>query len=646
MKILFLDFKHIGMFLSLCICSCSLSAQEFAKLFTDHMVLQRDQEIRVWGTGSSGTAVKVALADEAAESMVAADGRWMVTLAAMPAGGPYEMTMTGSEKHVALSDVMLGDVWLCSGQSNMEWTVENSNDAGSVIEEASDHKIRHFKVPHGHAWEPDHDLEGGPWAVASPETVSKFTAVGYFFAQNIRMHEDVTIGLLNSSWGGSRIEPWMRAEVLGMDATSFAAELKKKQEQEEAETKARLTERFGPLPEKDMGLVGEDAVWADPEYADTDWSDMEIPGLWESRGLPGLDGIVWLRKTIELSEDQIGGQGVLSLGKVDDGDITWINGEKVGETNGYNVHRVYNVKEGLLKPGKNVITVRANDYGGGGGIWGEPDQLYLTLGGDKFSLAGDWKMKIGEVLLSLASRMNHTPTALYNKMIHPLLDFPVKGALWYQGESNAGLEEAHSYRTKFRTMITDWRKLWDIGDFPFLFVQLANFKAVDSIPAESGWALLRESQTDALGLPATGQAVIIDIGEADDIHPRNKQDVGYRLSLAARKLAYGESNIVHQGPVYQGYEKRDDAILVQLDAIGSEMVSKSKYGYLKGFAIAGADKEFHWAQARFVDGGILVTSPHVTEPVAVRYAWGDNPEDANLYNAEGLPASPFRTDDW
>ena len=336
----------------------------------------------------------------------------------------------------------------------------------------------------------------------------------------------------------------------------------------------------------------------------------------------------------------------MGLAKIDDSDKVWVNGTLVGEMNqAYNEVRNYQVSADLLKAGENLIAIRVEDTGGGGGIYGDPELMSIRSGAFQESLAGEWKYKVGEYRETVA-RQHQTPTMLYNHMIYPMLGYAIKGVIWYQGESNAGGQRAFTYRKQFPDMIQDWRQKWGQGDFPFLFVQLANFRPPQADPGDSDWAVLRESQSKTLAsTPKTTQAVIIDIGEADDIHPRNKKDVGYRLALGARKIAYGE-DLVFSGPVYNSHEVQGNKVVLQFDHIGSGLVAKDKYGYLKGFAVAGPDQQFHWAQARIVEEQVVVWSDKVPSPQAVRYAWADNPDDANLYNSEGLPASPFRTDDW
>lgn len=620
---------------------------QLGKLFSNGMVLQRGIEVPVWGWSTAGETIRVTFDGKNYSNSADNDGKWMVRLPAMAAGGPYKMHVVGKSGELLLEDIWVGDVWVCSGQSNMEWQVAISGNAAAEIAAANDPMIRHFKVPRSSAKTPQDTLVGGEWQVASPKTVGGFTAVGYYFARELRKSVDVPVGLLNTSWGGSRLEPWMHANALGItNAETAIDEIREQQEAFARLVRAELEANVGPLPDEDAGMDGDTPLWANPDLDDSDWDKIPAPVLWESDKYQGLDGIGWYRGTFELSEAEAVNPVEIGVGQIDDSDITWVNGVEVGRMEmQYNKPRVYQVPVEALRPGINHIAIRVEDTGGGGGIWGEAELMYMKAGNDVRSLAGDWRFKVGAFISYTQIFDNQVPTILYNQMVHPILNFPIKGALWYQGESNAGPADAYQYRELFPKMIRDWRERWNVGEFPFLFVQLANFMAEDDQPAESDWAVLRESQSATLAVPNTAQAVIIDIGEAADIHPRNKQDVGLRLSLAARKLAYGE-DVVYSGPVFKSQEIMKQKVVITFDHIGGGLKAKDKYGYLKGFAIAGPDKKFVWAKAQIKGDKVYVWNEAVKEPVSVRYAWGNNPEDANLYNVEGLPASPFRTDEW
>ncbi|MEZ5038922.1 MAG: sialate O-acetylesterase [Saprospiraceae bacterium] len=621
----------------------SFGQLRLAKVFQDHMVLQRGHEITIWGTSNKKDRVSITFNGQTVTTRADKLGNWTYLLPAMEAGGPHLLRVSSRKEVRLISDILIGDLWICSGQSNMEWIVRNSNNAAEEMANAKDDQIRQFKVPHTWASEPQDTLVSGEWRIANPENVGDFSAVGYFFARELRQHVDVPIGLINTSWGGSKIEPWMHASSLEGYPIPKVDSLIQAATEESKKKLQSLEARLGQLPEKDNGL---EKGWHQANFLDSDWLTINLPGLWETAGYEGLNGVFWFRKTIELTEAEAAAGIQLSLGKIDDSDWTYVNGQEVGSNiDAYAKDRVYEVSASVLKAGQNTIAVRVEDTGGGGGIYGDAAQLFYQSNQGKTSLATSWKMKIGAASYESggAFQINQTPTILYNIMIHPLLKLPIKGALWYQGESNADEEGAYVYRDLFARMITDWRARWGVGDFPFLYVQLANFMAPSPTPTESNWAVLRESQSATLAIPNTAQVVIIDIGEAKDIHPRNKQDVGLRLSLAARKLAY-QQDVVYSGPVYKEMKIEGNKVVLSFDHVGSGLVAHDKYGYLKGFTIAGADKQFVWAKAEIKGNQIIVWSDEVKAPVAVRYGWANNPDDVNLYNKEGLPASPFRTD--
>ena len=618
------------------------------KLFADGMVLQRDVRLPVWGWAVPSAAVTVTFAGTTARATADGSGAWSVSVPAMRAGGPHEMTVESAGTRLTVRDILVGDVWIASGQSNMEWPVRLANDSAREITAANDLGLRHFKVPTSWAESPAEELVGGSWAPATPQHVGAFSAVGYFFARDLRTSVNVPIGLINTSWGGSNIETWLSREAHGLTDSAAAALLKREREYLDA-IRDSLTARIGTLPTKDDGLVNGRAVWADPQLNDAPWASISVPSVWEEAGYPGLDGIAWYRVAFTLSADETKQSVRLSLGPIDDDDITWVNGVEVGRTSGYATPRVYSIPPSALHAGQNILAVRVSDGGGGGGIYGNPALVHLEIGGVRRSLSGPWKFKVGEASLRMdGQRINKVPMVLYNQMVHPLQRFPVKGVLWYQGESNANsVEQAAAYRELFTKLITSWRREW-VGshDFPFLWVQLTSFHPPDSVPPErSAWATQRESMAAALTLPKTGQAITIDVGDADDIHPRNKQDVGARLARVARSVVYGQS-VVASGPTYRRHAVRDGRVVVEFDNVAGGLVSRGSEGSVGGFAIAGADHQLVWAQARIEGNRVVVWSDQVRDPVAIRYAWADNPSTANLYNRAGLPAAPFRTDTW
>lgn len=619
-----------------------VSAQlQLSPLVGDGMVIQRGARVPIRGTAAPGTEVRVSFDGGEWTSRAGEDGRWAVRLPPRGAGGPYELVINAAGERRVITDVMVGDVWVASGQSNMEWPVADAMNGAREVASADDPGIRHIRVPRSWSYRPEPELAGGTWEVSDPEHVGAHSAVAYFFARELRHHVDVPIGIINNSWGGARIEPFMSAGALGLGAEEVASI----QRQEEATRERRLEalrERIGSLPATDRGTVDGRPLWAERDLDESAWHSVPVPGLWESAGYDGLDGIGWYRRTFELTEAEAAAPLQLGVGMIDDSDITWVNGHEVGRTvNAWNRARTYTVPATVLRSGANVVAVRVEDTGGGGGINGTRDLLYIETSTGRRSLAGEWRFRVGAVSQDVESEKNQVPTILYNQMVHPLVDYPIKGVIWYQGESNAYPEAAYEYRDQFRAMIRDWREAWGQDELPFLWVQLANFMEPADGTGPSDWAMLRESQGEALSLPGTAQVVAIDLGVADDIHPRNKQAVGARLARAARAVAYGQ-DVVYSGPVYRSHAIEGDAVRITFDHVGSGLVARD--GDPGGFAVAGADGRFVRADARIEGDEVVVWSDAVPDPVAVRYAWADNPIGANLYNAEGLPAAPFRTD--
>ena len=631
-------------------CSKIFADVRLPKILGSNMVLQRNHEIQIWGWADRREKVTVHFNEVVRSIRADEDGKWLITLPAMKAGGPYSMKVRG-KNILELENILIGDVWVCSGQSNMEWPLQQSNDAVQEAAHADYHGLRLFTVPNNVQAEPAEDISGGEWQECNAETVLPFSAVGYFFGRDIHRELKVPIGLISSNWGGTVIETWMSREAIDtmedfreqMESLS-PIDLKKEMEQKQAQLHAVIEKYAAEEP----GIQEGRAVWADPELDLSGWGTMSLPGLWESRGLDGLDGIVWFRREFFLPPEAAESGIILELGCIDDSDQTWVNGHKTGETiQKYNQDRFYKVPPEYLREGRNVVVVRVEDTGGGGGLYGDTGKMKAVSGDFEIPLSGEWLYRVSPAGLQLNFQNliapNSYPTLLFNGMIHPLLNYPILGAIWYQGEANAG--RAYQYRTLLPLMIRDWREHWKQDDFPFLIVQLANYMAPPVEPGESAWAELREAQSMALSLDKTGMAVTIDIGEADNIHPRNKQEVGRRLALSALKVAYGW-DVVYSGPVFREMRVEGSRAVLSFDPVGSGLLCRDRYGYLKGFAMAGPDRVFHWAKAHIEGDKVWVYCDEVSNPVAVRYAWADNPDDANLYNREGLPASPFRTDDW
>jgi len=625
-------------------------------------------KVPVWGWADPPGRVTVEIGKQRVSCTVGEDGKWMVRLKPMPAGGPHEMKVSGAET-ITLSNVLFGDVWICSGQSNMQWPVKINNmgvkNSDEEVAKANYPNIRFYAVPLKRSFSPEKDLiEPAKWEVCTPETVGPFSAVAYFFGRDLHEHLNVPIGLIRSAWGGTIAEAWTSEESLRTlpDFVPALDDLKQQVERDlprleqiRQEYQVKLDGWFRMLQEKDAGFQNGEPAWAAPKLKTADWAKIMLPAAWEESVLPDFDGAVWFRKTFTLPSTWAGKPLKVELGAINDSDMCWFNGAPIGALaagENWQTPRAYTVPPELVKKGSAVIAVRVMDFGGKGGFMGTPDQMKVTCisSGDSLSLAGEWLCRAGLDLKQVEPRpqeplilMSHPniPCVLYSAMIAPLIPYGIRGAIWYQGESNAG--RAYQYQTLFPTLIEDWRKQWNQGDFPFLFVQLANFQQVKPEPSDDAWAELREAQTMALRLPNTGMAVTIDIGEADDIHPRNKQDVGRRLALAARHVAYGEQ-LDYSGPLYKEMKVEGDAIRLYFDHVDGGLTTPNNEP-LKGFAIAGEDRKFVWAEARIDGDTVVVRSAQVPKPVAVRYAWAINPI-CNLYNRAGLPASPFRTDSW
>jgi sialate O-acetylesterase len=624
-------------------------------IFSDNMVLQRNAKIPIWGMAKPGQQITVKIHQQSKMATTDRDGRWRVDLAAMPAGGPYELTVSGSET-ITFKNVMIGEVWLCSGQSNMEMPMVSNwatvNNFQAEVAAADYPELRLFIAKRAKSTKPRADVESEGWKMCDSTSVKNFSATAYFFGRHLQQKLGVPVGLIQSAWGGTVVEAWTSSATLKTvpDMSGFIKLLETSPSDsifDESAFSAKMAAWNHQLDEMDAAASKNGTSWNHPDFDDSAWPKMLLPQPWERASLPAFDGIMKFRKVIRLPESFSKQNLQLNLGPIDDADVTYFNGVQVGAMSIYNQHRHYRVPADLLKSGENVIAVRVLDTGGNGGLYGKPEALNLLKDSTQaFSLAGEWRYQLGVDLqnlppLPVPPNTPNRPTVLYNAMIAPLVPYAVRGAIWYQGESNAG--RAYQYRTLFPLLIKDWRARWAQGDFPFLFVQLANYQPVAKEPADDDWAELREAQAMALSLPKTGMAVTIDIGDANDIHPGNKQDVGYRLALNARRLVYSE-NIAYSGPIYKSMKIEGNRIRLFFDHAQEGLTSKGG-DKLQGFAIAGEDRKFVWAEAMIDGKTVVVSSPQVAKPAAVRYAWAINPV-CNLYNRAGLPASPFRTDAW
>jgi len=616
------------------------------------MVLQRDRPIAVWGWSAPGEKITVQFHDQTKTIKADKTGQWLLHLDPEAAGGPFQFVVKGKNQ-LTFSQVLVGEVWICSGQSNMEMPIAGwgkINNFQQEIAAADFPDIRHFKVPNVVAVSPQKDLGGGDWKICSPATAGDFSSVAYFFARSLYRQLHVPVGLINTSWGGTHVETWTsRGAFEGSEEfRSMIGTLPdgKDLEGSAAAAASALKKAIGTF-QGSLPPAGEEVKFKEISYDDSRWGHIKLPGTWEQAGLglEALDGIVWFRRTIELTPEEAGKTMTLDLSKIDDIDETYVNGVKVGSTKDYNALRHYTIPAGTLKPGKNLIAIRVQDTGGGGGIYGEPGDLKYNLDGRVVSLTGDWLMSVVSFSINTALGPNSAPTLLYNAMISPLIPFTIRGAIWYQGEANAG--RAYQYRKAFPLMITDWRQHWGEGDFPFYFVQLASWNAAGGNSEHgSSWAELREAQAMTLSLPNTGMAVTTDIGDAKDIHPKNKQDVGSRLAAIALHNLYGQTTAEYSGPIFQSMTTAGASIVLHFTHTGSGLTAHDKYGYLKGFEIAGADHQFHYARALIDGDKVVVSQDGITAPVAVRYSWADDAGESNLFNKDGFPAAPFRTDQW
>lgn len=629
----------------------NLSAQiRLPQLIADSMVLQRDAKLKVWGWASPNERITIRFHGKTFRAKTGADGKWMVVMPPMKAGGPYTMQLSASNT-LTLHDILIGDVWFCSGQSNMVLPMERVKEKyPDEISNANYPLIRNFFVPTLSDVQKVHaDLPPGKWVAASPTGVLGFGAATYFMAKDLFLKYHVPIGIINSSVGGTPIQAWISEDgykTLPQYQTRIA-QFKDSTYMAKVLAPVHPRNAIHSNTPPDLGLQGT-IKWYDPAYVPEGWHNFWLPGYWADQGVKNLNGVVWFRKEIDVPASLAGKPAKLFVGRIVDADETYVNGVEVGNITYQYPPRRYDIPAGLLKAGKNLIVVRVTNTAGKGGF--VPDKRYeLTDGITHIDIRGDWQYKVGQVFaprhwngkgFNPPFVAQNEPTGLYNTMVAPAINYTIKGIVWYQGETNSG--DAKEYNQLLPALIADWRSKWEDNNLPFIYVQLPNFMEVQYSPSESQWAELREAQLHALAIPNTGMAVTIDAGEWNDIHPVDKKDVGDRLALCAEQVAY-KDNVIGSGPVFRSAEIMSDKIIISFSSIGSGLMVKGG-GDLAQFAIAGEDKRFVWATAKIEGDKVVVSNPDVPHPMYVRYAWADNPEGANLYNKEGLPASPFRTD--
>ncbi len=630
-------------------------------IFGDGMVLQRDASVPVWGWATPGERIRVSGSwsdDAVGEVVTGADGRWSVALRTPGMAETSTLTVQGGTTKT-FKNVLIGEVWICSGQSNMEWPLAQTDGAEAEIARASDPMVRLFTVKNTISLHPQLDCEG-QWSECSPESAAGFSAVGYFFARELSARLGVPVGVISADWGGTPAQAWTDGATMET-IPEFASQMEFIAKAKDPQTRASVTEGWeqrwwNALDEP--GAKRQPKAWTTEAFDDTSWETMAAPGAFAGDDLGRHDGIVYMRRVIDLPADFAsaggGGSGRLSLGPIDDRDTTWINGKLVGSTHAdgkWAEPRVYEIPAGLLKAGRNVVAVRVLDTAGLGAIGFASGKFYdmaITVGlgpsEKSVSIAGDWKYAMGPAMRDLPAMANApqigpgTPTTLFNGMIAPLVPYGIRGAIWYQGESNIG--NAPLYARLFPAMIDGWRSIWKQRDFPFYFVQIAPYRYSNVNP--SLVAELRESQQHSLSTPNTGMAVTLDIGNPADIHPTNKRDVGLRLVAIALAKTYGEDGVEWSGPMPTTVATTGAEMRIRFDHGEGMTVRESATPELW---IAGSDKQFRPARVRVEGDALVLSSPGVDSPVAARYAWSSSPE-ATIFGASGLPAAPFRTDDW
>lgn len=625
----------------------AFSQLHLSSIFNDHMILQRDKPVKIWGGAKAGDEINVLLATVKGTAIADKNGKWMITLPAFPAGGPYTLSVKTKKEIKIFTDVLFGEVWLCSGQSNMQFRLRQAMNAKYELHRANNPLIRQVSVPNKLSYKPEEFIDSAEWVLSTPETTSEFTAVGYFFARDIYEQIHVPIGLIYDNWGGSNVESWIsKNDMMGSDdLKEYAKQMPDNWEQTNARVEKQLSitlikNNHGVKPD-----VNEENILKS-DYSFSGWMPSSAPGDLDWNGLPAYRGEAYMMKVIMVDSIQTRLASVLSLGTNDIRFTIFLNGKQLPITADKNI--LISLPPDTWKEGKNILLVKIGNQPLQDlmtlGIHGNADLVYVDFDGERISLADEkWEMMpLLDKPHHFMQWMNNEGTIIYNAMIHPIIPFSIRGVLWYQGEAN--VDHAYEYGRTFPLMIKSWRKEWN-DEFPFLFVQLASFGSNESSNAGNKWAEIRESQTKTLSLPKTGMAVTTDVGEAKDVHPKNKQDVGYRLAAIALNDVYNIPQTCN-GPVYKSVSFSSGKAILSFTSIGKGLSVKNKYAALVGFEIAGADRRFYFAHADVRGNQIEVSADSVTNPVAVRYGWSNAPVDINLFNIDGFPASPFRTDNW
>jgi len=660
-------------------CQKQASQLSLSPIFSDQMVIQQNSKVAVWGNAVPTTAITVKGSWGASEKTTTDEkGQWQTKIQTPVAGGPFEISISANDTTIMLKEVLAGEVWLCSGQSNMEMPLKGwppTDLIDNSIEEIANANypmIRMFTVQKAYDLMPTTEYSGS-WEICNPANAPDFSATAYFFGRELHDKLNVPIGLIHTSWGGTVAEAWTEGKHLAhlSDFKDVLTQLEQAKPQQKTLTewlatkeiidnsKLPVDSKWGNLDFKDEGLVSGRIV-------ENTLTDMTLPNQWEQAkiGLDAFDGTILFRKEVVIPNEFLNQELTLELGAIDDMDVTYFNGVEVGKMMGsghWNTKRVYTIPKSLTSKTKNLLAIRVVDTGGGGGFSGAEGSMKLYIKGNEkqsINLGGEgWnylplaeysKSKFyayGGTIADFKARPKvdielgpNSPTVLYNAMIAPLVPYTIKGAIWYQGESNA--QRAKQYETLFPKMIESWRAVWNQGDFPFYYTQIApfNYGNVNGIAS----AQLRDAQRKSLSVPNSGMAVTLDLGNVDNIHPGNKQDVGKRLALWALAKDYGQKNTNFTGPLYVGMKVENGKIRVNFSNVESGLVAKDKV--LDGFEIASADGEFMPATATIDGTTVLVSNIKTKDPVQVRYAY-KNGSAASLFNGDGLPASTFSSEE-
>lgn len=616
-------------------------------IFTDQMVLQYGKVVNVWGWAAPGSKVDITFMHRSYSAITNANGEWTIKLAAVRAGASGAMLVASGTQKIVISHILAGEVWVCSGQSNMEYTMSGFRDTyREEMAAAKDDNLRFIvvkKTYDNREWN-NAQLKSN-WTMIDSNSIGDCSATAYFFAKKLREKLKIPVGLIISSWGGTPAQAWMDEESLKAFpdySRLYANEIKPLNFTTLEATRLKIEKSY-LRNRADAGAAFREMTAAD--YNDAGWEKCNLPGVWEENGHAELDGLIAYRITFNVAAGDEHIPAVLHLPAIDDIDSAFINGVFTGTHHVWDERRIYTIPAGILKQGKNSIAIRVEDTGGGGGLNNEPAEFYVEIAGKKIMLGGAATMKILLEKQQAANGVNfasiqNQPSVLFNTMVAPLLPATIRGVIWYQGESNAG--KYVEYRTLFPALITNWRKRWGNAELPFLFAQLSSFNPGIKEPTVSNWAGLREAQSMALQLPKTGMAVTTDVGDRTDIHPKRKREVGERLAANALNIVYGFKNEAPAGPMYKSHTITGNTIAINYEYAAKGLMQKGEK--LLGFAIAGDNGEFVPANAMIQGNTVVVTAPGISTPVYVRYAWADAPLEANLYNKEGLPAAPFRTD--